>query len=86
MARNYAPLYPVSLMRYSFPVYQYLKSVKTPITIVHGTADKVVPYKQSQKLKKEIPAIELIIVPDGTHNNLYQFPAVIQKLDSLLGL
>ena len=86
MARNYAPLYPASLIRYSFPVYQYLKEVKTPITIFHGTSDRVVPYKQSQKLKKEVPSIELITVPDGTHNNLYKFPAVIQKLDLLLGL
>ena len=86
MARNYAPLYPVSLIRYSFPVYQYLKAVKAPITIFHGTSDKVVPYKQSQKLRKEMPVIELITVPGGTHNNLYTFPAVIQKLDSILGL
>lgn len=84
MARSYVPLYPSSLIRYSFPVYQHLKQVNVPVTIFHGTADGIIPYKQSLKLKKDFPSIELITVPDGSHNNLYKFPAVTQKLDSLL--
>jgi uncharacterized protein len=84
MTRHYVPIYPASLMRYSFPVNEYLKNVKVPITIFHGTFDEVIPFKQSAKLKKEFNYIELIRVPRGRHNNLYAFPEVIQKLDSLL--
>jgi len=84
MARTYAPLYPSNLIRYSFPTNHYLQKVKVPITIFHGTSDEVIPYKQSQKLKTEFPQIDLVSVPDGFHNNLYTYPAVIQKLDSLL--
>ena len=84
MARNYAPLYPASLAKYSFPINEYLRKLKVPVTVFHGTTDEVIPYKQSKKLKKEIPSIELITVPGAFHNNLYKFQIVTQKLDSLL--
>jgi pimeloyl-ACP methyl ester carboxylesterase len=84
MARTYAPLYPAALIKYYFPVNEYLKKVNVPITIFHGTMDEVIPYKQSKKIKEELPKIELITVPEAFHNNLYKFPLVIQKMDSLL--
>jgi fermentation-respiration switch protein FrsA (DUF1100 family) len=84
MTRHYVPIYPARLLRYSFPSFQYLKEVIAPVTIFHGTSDEVIPYSQSMKLKKELPDINLITVPNGKHNNLYNFSAVIQKLDSLL--
>jgi alpha-beta hydrolase superfamily lysophospholipase len=84
MTRHYVPIYPAGLLRYSFPGFQYLKKVNAPVTIFHGTSDEVIPYSQSMKLKKELPDINLITVPNGKHNNLYNFSAVIQKLDSLL--
>ena len=84
MARTYAPLYPAALIKYSFPVNKYLKKIAVPITVFHGTTDEVIPYKQSKKLKEELPSIELLTVPGASHNNLYKFPLVNQKLDSLL--
>ena len=84
MTQHYVPIYPASLLRYSFPVNEHLQNVKVPATIFHGTADEVIPYKQSLNLKKEFPKVNLITVPGGRHNNLYRFPDVIQKLDSLL--
>jgi uncharacterized protein len=84
MTRYYVPVYPAGLLRYSFPSFQYLKKVKALVTVFHGTSDEVIPYSQSMKLVKELPNINLITVPNGKHNNLYNFPAVIQKLDSLL--
>jgi alpha-beta hydrolase superfamily lysophospholipase len=84
MTRHYVPVYPAVLLRYSFPTNEYLKKIKVPVTIFHGTSDEVIPYNQSKKLKAEFPMIDLVSVPNGSHNNLYKFPAVIQKLDSLL--
>ena len=84
MTRHYVPIYPAALMRYSFPINEYLEKVKVPVTVFHGTSDEVIPYKQSSRLKKELPQIDLITIPGGTHNNLYHFPVVTQKIDSLL--
>lgn len=85
LAKHYFPVYPVIPMtRYSFPVYQYLKKVKSGITVFHGTNDGVVPYKQGKRLAGENDQIEFITIDNGRHNNLSDFPLFRHKLDSLL--
>lgn len=85
LAKHYFPIYPVSWMiKYSFPIHDYLKNVKAPITIFHGTNDEVVPYKHSTWLKQENENIELVTIPNGTHNNLSTFNLFQRKIDSLL--
>jgi uncharacterized protein len=85
LAEHYFPFYPVRMMiKYSFPNHEYLRKVTAPVTILHGTKDEVVPYKQSKLLKKENPKIELIAIPDGKHNNLSEFDLFQKKIDSLL--
>jgi uncharacterized protein len=85
LARHYFPIYPVDLLiHYAFPVHDYLIKVNAPVTILHGTRDEVVPYKQSIWLKKEQPKIELITIENGKHNNLSAFVVFQRKIDSLL--
>lgn len=85
LAKHYFPLYPVSLMsKYSFPIHTYLKQVKVPITILHGTNDEIIPYNQSKRLKKENPEIQLVGIEKGKHNNLSNFSLFQSTLDSLL--
>jgi hypothetical protein len=85
---SYAPIYPTGRMaHFKFPVGEYLKEVNAPITIFHGTADKVIFYKNAAKLKKSLkPTDEFITIEGGTHNNLNDFPLFHEKLDSLLKL
>jgi alpha-beta hydrolase superfamily lysophospholipase len=85
LAKHYFPFYPVrSMIRYSLPNYEYLKKIKAPVSIFHGTEDEVVPYYQGKKLAEENAGIELITIEKGKHNNLYDFALFQQKLDSLL--
>jgi hypothetical protein len=85
LAKHYFPIYPVNWMiKYSFPIHHYLKKVKSPITIFHGTEDEVVPYKQSKWLKEENKKIELITIQGGEHNNLATYTLFQKKMDSLL--
>lgn len=85
---HYAPIYPTDRMsHFKFPVAEYLKEVKVPVTIFHGTADNIIPYSSAQKLKKDLkPADEFITIENGGHNNLNNFPLYHSKLDSLLKL
>lgn len=85
LARHYAFIYPVSrMLRYHFPNHEYLKKVEAPVTIFHGTRDEVVPYAQSKRLVDENPAIRLVSIEGGKHNNLNDSPAFQQELDKLL--
>ena len=69
-----------------YPPATYLKEVRAPISIFHGTKDRIISYNQARRLAKENPAIELIRIEKGKHNNLNDFPLFHQKLDSLLML
>lgn len=87
LINHYAFIYPVSWMtKYHFPSYKYFEKIETPITLFHGTKDEVIPYSHSVKLAKEKPAVELISIEKGKHNNLNDFPLFHQQLDSILQL
>ena len=83
---SYALVYPTYRMsHFKFPVSDYLKEVKEPINIFHGTSDKTIPYHCAAKLKKALkPTDEFITIENGAHNNLNDFPRFHEKLDSLL--
>lgn len=85
LLQHYAFLYPVSLLTtFHFPNGDYVQRIHAPITILHGSADEVVPFKQSLRLQKANPEIEVVRIEKGKHNNLNDFPLFHQKLDSLL--
>ena len=86
--RRYLFLYPVGLMlHYHLPTNEYLPAVTAPITIFHGDADGTIPYSNSERLKPLLkPGDEYITIPGAGHNNLRDFPAFTEKLDSVIRL
>ena len=85
LAKHYFPIYPVlPISRYLFPTFQYLSKVKAPVTLLHGTADEIIPYAQAKKLKEENYKVQLISIPKGKHNNLLSFPQFRAVIDSIL--
>ncbi|HQZ74306.1 MAG TPA: alpha/beta fold hydrolase, partial [Chitinophagaceae bacterium] len=71
---HYLPIYPAKwMLHYQLPTYQYLQNVTAPITIFHGTKDRVVTYKNSKRLLPFLKSTdELISIEGGSHNNLYR--------------
>jgi alpha-beta hydrolase superfamily lysophospholipase len=85
LVRYYMPIYPVDLLlKYKFPIHQYLKNVDEPVFLFHGTKDEVIPYKQAIQLKQENQKAKLILIENGKHNNLPNFKPFINTIDSLL--
>lgn len=85
LAKNYFPIYPINWMiKYSFPIHDYIKNIRSPITIFHGTSDEVIPYKHSIWLKEENEKIEFITIQNGKHNDLSSYDLFQKKMDSLL--
>lgn len=73
LAQMRFPMFPIRwLLRYPFPTHKFIGGVKCPITIFHGTKDRIVPYSNGKKLAKLIPESQLrfITIPEGKHNNL----------------
>lgn len=85
LLQHYLIIYPMQwLSKYHFPSNIYLPNVEVPVTIFHGTADEVIPFKQAKKLQSVHPVAELIAVEGAKHNDLNHFPLFHTKLNELL--
>jgi alpha-beta hydrolase superfamily lysophospholipase len=86
LVRPYLWMYPLGrLMHLKMPTHEYLPKVTASITMFHGTDDGVIPYRNARRLQKLLkPGDEFVTIPDGSHNDLGEFPVMHKKIDSLL--
>jgi len=84
--KRYLPFIPLGLvMRYSMPTYKWIKYVKCPIKIIHGTNDRVIPMKSSFKLSKINPKLTRVYpIIDGGHKNLHNYEGYHRALKEIL--
>jgi uncharacterized protein len=83
---RYMPFMPLSIiMKYPLPTYKWLKYVQCPIHIIHGTHDKLIPFKTSVKLSQIKPKItRLYTVIGGGHKNLNNFESYHRMLGEII--
>ncbi len=76
---------PDFLMKYPLQSEEFLKEVRCPITLVHGTNDRVVAYKYSTELVKIHPErTELITIKGENHRGILFDLAFKNALDNIL--
>jgi len=82
---RYLPFLPMSwLLKFPIPNYKWIRYVKCPINIIHGTADKLIPFASSIKLAAINPEVtRLHPVIDGGHNNLHTFASYHEILGQI---
>jgi len=87
LLKHFAFVYPVTWMsKFHFPSNQYIKKIESPVTLIHGTRDEVIPYNQAVRLVRENPGVLLVTIEGGRHNNLNDFPVYQQQLNKILQL
>jgi pimeloyl-ACP methyl ester carboxylesterase len=80
-----APIIPDFLLKYQFKSFDFLKNVKMPITLFHGTRDNVIPYDSSEKLRALKPdLIELVTLNNESHRGAIFNPVFRNTLSDLL--
>ncbi|UII75904.1 lysophospholipase [Flagellimonas sp. HMM57] len=86
VAKKFIPFMPLSLLiKFPMPTYKWLKYVNCPIHIIHGTDDKLIPYKTSVKLSKIKPELtKLYTVIGGGHKNLNTFESYHTMLTEII--
>lgn len=57
------------LVKHPFRNDEALKAIKAPVMIVHGSHDRVIPFRHAEELKKQRPDAELVTL-DCDHNDL----------------
>ena len=84
--KRYLPFIPLGLvLRYSMPTHKWMKYVKCPVKIIHGTNDKVIPMKSSIRLSKVNPKMtRLYPIIGGGHKNLHNFEGYHRALNEIL--
>lgn len=83
---RYMPFMPLSiLIKYPLPTYKWLKYVECPIHLIHGTNDRLIPFKTSVKLSKVNPKrTRLHSVVGGGHKDLNNFESYHEILAFIL--
>ena len=86
MAKRYIPFLPVSMaMRFPIKTYKWIQYVNCPIKIIHGTSDRLIPFKNSIELCKLRPKFaRLYPVIGGGHNDLHTFEEYHRMLEEVL--
>ncbi|MGB8193524.1 MAG: alpha/beta fold hydrolase [Chitinophagaceae bacterium] len=72
VVERFLPILPVRLvLRYHLRTDRWIRRVRCPVYIIHGTRDWLIPIRHSENLQKSNPdKITLIRIHGGGHNNL----------------
>lgn len=70
MAGHIFPLIPSLLVRYDLDNEKNIHGLNIPILIIHGTADRVVPYSQGKQLAAAKSNVDFVTIEGGDHNDL----------------
>lgn len=86
VAKRYLPFMPLSiLIKFPMPTYKWLQYVQCPVHIIHGTDDKLIPFKTSVKLSKIQPKrTTLHAIIGGGHKNLNTFESYHKILEEIM--
>ncbi len=84
--KRYGFILPLNwLLRYHIRTDRFIKKVQAPVYILHGSKDRLIPYKQSEMLRQLAPErIKLFPIVGAGHNNLPEFPAYHDLLYDIL--
>lgn len=77
LAGRLVPWLPPALLAFRFQSDRWMKDVRCPVHVLHGTADEVIPLASAERLVAGgLPAgSSVTIIPGGRHNDLETFPA-----------
>ena len=86
IAKRFAFFLPVKwLMRFEINTNDYVEKISVPITMLHGTADELIPFDNAIRLLNYAkPTDAFYVVKNGTHNTLPKFPLYHHVIDSVL--
>eukprot|EP00457_Paulinella_chromatophora_P007774 gb/GEZN01007799.1/.p1 GENE.gb/GEZN01007799.1/~~gb/GEZN01007799.1/.p1 ORF type:complete len:321 (+),score=18.13 gb/GEZN01007799.1/:270-1232(+) len=74
-----------TFLAHPFPVEPFLPLVRAPVLILHGTADRVVPFSLGERLAESFSSGQtnrFVVVPGGGHSDLYKFSQALDALEN----
>jgi hypothetical protein len=79
------PWAPEWILKYPMRTDAIIGDVKSPILLIHGSDDKLIPLANSERLKALARSpVELLVVPGAGHNDIHKFPVYLDGLAARL--
>jgi fermentation-respiration switch protein FrsA (DUF1100 family) len=76
-------LFPSLYIRYNFDNLKKIESLESPVILIHGTLDTLIPFTHTKKLAAKIRGKKKVILIDGgAHNDLNSFPLFQEFLET----
>jgi uncharacterized protein len=88
LAASAAQAYPWApdwVLKYPLRTDAIIGDVKSPILLIHGSEDKLIPISHSERLKALARSpVELLVVPGAGHSDIHKFPVYLDGLAARL--
>jgi alpha-beta hydrolase superfamily lysophospholipase len=79
------PWAPEWVLKYPLRTDAIIGDVKSPILLIHGSEDKLIPLSHSERLKALARSpVELLVVPGAGHGDIHKFPVYLDGLAARL--
>jgi len=84
LARLHYPWVPGFVLRYPLRTDLSIARIRSPILLVHGERDELVPISHSERLHTLAPRATLVAIAGAGHNDLQGFPAYREAVSRAL--
>lgn len=84
MAAEKYPWVPGAVLRYPLRTDELLPRVQSPLLLLHGDQDTLIPIAHSERLQALQPRARLLRVPGAAHGDIQTFPAYLDGLRGAL--
>ena len=80
-AKRVYPLAPEWLLKYPLRTDAIIGDVTSPVMLLHGRNDTLIPFADSARLASLVRApVELVVVDGAGHNDIHRFPASLDAI------
>ena len=84
VASQHYPWVPAALLRYPLRTDELLGRIRTPVVLIHGERDELIPVSHSRALQAIAPAARLVVLPGAAHGDLQEFESYLQAVSAQL--
>ncbi|MBL8481284.1 MAG: alpha/beta hydrolase [Rhodocyclaceae bacterium] len=84
VARSQYPFVPGFLVRYPLSTCDAAARMRSPLLLVHGDRDTLIPPAHSERIRARDAAAELQLIRGAGHEDIHEFPAYLDLLAARL--
>jgi uncharacterized protein len=84
LERIHFPFVPAMLLRYPLATNLDVRAIRTPILILHGEDDAMIPVTQGMRLQVVAPQAQIVRVPGAGHSDVHRFAPYLDAITARL--